>query len=212
MVAGKHIIYQIKRALRHIKMWQLIALLIIAGIASAELLRENNLGMIERRNLVKMADEQGDEANIRTALTELQYYVTTHMNTDMGDRGVYLEKTYQRAYERSIQKGLADDSASRNLYEQADRECHGVFNRTQSFPAYTQCVAEKLAPQQGNDPMANIRSPSVDLYRYNFVSPAWSPDVAGVVVAITFLLILLIVGRIILYWALYLFLKRRHQW
>lgn len=200
------------RILRHIKVWQLIIVLLIAGIASAELLRQNNLGMIERRNTVKVADEQGDDAKTQAALVELQRFVSSHMNTNMGDRGIYLEKTYQRAYERAVQDSLKDDSASRNLYDQADRECHAVFNRTSSFPAYTQCVAEKLAGQAGNDPLQNAKVPSVDLYRYNFVSPAWSPDLAGLTVALTVLIALLIAGRIILYWVLYFLLKQRHQW
>ena len=133
------------------------------------------------------------------------------MNTDMGDKGIYLEHTYQRAYDRAVQEGLQDDSASRSLYDQADAACHAVFSRTQSFPAYTQCVAEKLAGQTGNDPLANAKVPSVDLYRYNFISPLWSPDGAGIVVAITLVVGVLLVSRIILFWVLYAVLKRRHQ-
>lgn len=208
----KRKLHHAKRLLRHIKVWQLVILLLIAALVSTELLRQNNLGMVERRNKVKMADEAGDDAKIQAALEDLQSYVSNHMNTDMGEKGVYLEKTYQRAYERAVQTGLKDDSASRNLYEQADRECHAVFNRTFSFPAYTQCVAEKLSVHQGNDPLANVKGPSVDLYRYNFVSPAWSPDAAGIAVAITGLIGFLIVSRIVLYWVFYLLLRRRHQW
>jgi preprotein translocase subunit SecF len=212
MAIDKRKVYHVKRVLRHIKVWQLIILMVILGFISVELLRQNNLGMVERRNLVKMADETGDDKKVQAALVELRQYVTNHMNTSMGEKGVYLEKTYQRAYERSTLESLKDDSASRNLYDQADRECHAVFNRTQSFPAYTQCVAEKLEKFQGNDPLANVKGPSVDLYRYNFVSPAWSADLAGFAVAATILLGLLIIGRLILSLILYLVLRRVHQW
>lgn len=197
------------RILRRVKVWHLVVLFVIAFAASLVLLRQNNLGMVERRNLVKQADEQAKD--IQKALDELQRYVTTHMNTAMGEKGIYLEHSYQRAYDQAVQEGLRDDSASRSLYENADAQCQAVFNRTSSFPEYTQCVAEKLASHQGSDPLANARVPSVDVYRYNFVSPAWSPDAAGFAVLVTALLGLLILGRIILYWTLYFILKRNHH-
>jgi hypothetical protein len=73
-------------------------------------------------------------------------------------------------------------------------------------------VAEKLAGQAGNDPLQNAKVPSVDVYRYNFVSPAWSLDLAGMVVLTTGMIVLIIVIRTVMYWVLYLLLKQRHQW
>jgi hypothetical protein len=210
MAIDKHRLHHWWRVLRHIKVWHLLVLLIVSGGVSIELLRQNNLGMIERRNLVKQADEQNGD--VHKALVALQQYVTAHMNTDMGDKGIYLEHTYQRAYDRGVQESLQDDSASRSLYEAADAACHATFSRTQSFPAYTQCVAEKLVGQVGNDPLSSAKLPSVDLYRYNFISPIWSTDAAGIWIAESVLLSLLLFSRIILYWVLYGVLKRRHQW
>ena len=210
-MANKRSIHHWWRVLRHIKVWHLIVLLLIFGVISIELLRQNNLGMIERRNLVKQADEQGDDVKIQKSLTELQTYVLNHMNTSMGTNGIYLEHTYQRAYDRAVQQGLQDDSASRNLYNQADAECQATFSKTLSFPAYTQCVSEKLAGQSSSDPLANAKVPSVDLYRYNFVSPAWSPDPAGFALLITCLIGLILLGRIVLLWALYAILRSKHQ-
>lgn len=201
------------RILRRVKVWQLLILLIVFGVASVELLRQNNLSMLEHRNLVTMADEQGDNQKIQTALNDLRIYITSHMNTGMGDTGVYLNKTYQRAYDRAVQEGIQNNSASRDLYNQADAACQAVFNKTYSFPAYTQCVAGKLSAQAGgNDPLNSVKAPSVDLYRYNFVSPLWSPDAAGIAVAITVLLMLLVLGRIVLVWLLWLILRHHKRW
>ncbi|MGD8373249.1 MAG: hypothetical protein PVI21_00095 [Candidatus Woesebacteria bacterium] len=199
------------RMLRRIKVWQLMILLAIFSVASVELLRQNNLGMIELRNMVKMADEQGNDAQTKQSLADLQSYIYSHMNTSMGERGIYLEHTYQRAYERTIQEGMKDDSESRNLYNSADEACQSVFNKTYSFPAYTQCVAERLANQDSSDPLASIKTPSVDLYRYNFTSPLWTPDNAGFVVLITFLILIFLLVRILLTSILFLFLHDRHQ-
>jgi hypothetical protein len=40
--------------------------------------------------------------------------------------------------------------------------------------------------------------PSADLYRFDFVSPAWSPDVAGFTLLTTVLVTIIVIGR----WAL----------
>lgn len=210
-MSDKRKIHHWWRVVRRVKVWQLILLLIVGCVLSVELLRQNNLGMIEKRNLVKMADQQEDDTQTKQALVNLQNYISSHMNTSMGDKGVYLERTYQRAYERVVQNGLKDDSASRNLYNDADTECQSVFNKTYSFPAYTQCVAEKLATQGASDPLANVQAPSVDLYRYNFVSPIWTPDAAGFVVLFTGLVGAILVGRILLTLILFLILRSRHQ-
>lgn len=209
MALDKHSIHHWWRILRHVKVWHLVVLFVIAGLFSLVLLRQNNLGMVERRNMVKQADEQAGDT--QKALDELQRYVTDHMNTNMGEKGIYLEHSYQRAYDKAVQDGLKDDSASRSLYENADAQCQAVFNKTFSFPAYTQCVAEKLAGVQGSDPLANTHVPAVDLYRYNFVSPAWSPDAAGFAVLATCLFGFLILSRILLYWVLFFILKRNHH-
>lgn len=187
-------------------MWQLAILLIVFVLVSAFLLRQNNLEMIKKRNLVLQADEQNGD--VEKALSELQKYVLSHMNTSLGQNGIYLEHTYQRAYDRAVQEGLKDDSASRNLYEQADQACQAVFNRTYSFPAYTQCVAERLTEESSNDPLSNVALPSVDIFRYNFVSPVWSPDFAGFSVLITGVIAVLLVFRAMSFVGLYLILNK----
>lgn len=178
-----------------IRTWQLLLLLFIAAGASIELLRMNNLGMIERREAVILADKQGDEAKVKQALVELQQYVSGHMNTDMGERGIYLEKTYQRAYERAVQEGVKNDRTSHDLYDKADQACQAEFRRTSSFQVYTECVAGKLTGTQANDPLANVKPPSVDLYRYTFISPLWAPDAAGLALLMAGVLLLVILLR-----------------
>ncbi len=130
------------------------------------------------------------------------------MNTSLGQSGIYLEHTYQRAYDRTVQESLNDDSVSRNLYEQADQACQAVFNRTYSFPAYTQCVAERLTGASSNDPLSNAALPSVDIFRYNFISPIWSPDFAGFAVLITGVIAMLLVLRVVSFAGLYLILNK----
>lgn len=197
-------------ALRRIKLWQLLLLLVVMTLLTAFLLRQNNLGMVAKRNMVKMADEKGGD--VAAALTDLQNYVTTHMNTNMGDKGIYLEKTYQRAYDRAIQQALSSKSANSVLYQQADQACRPIFSRTASYPAYTQCVADKVAAQgPAQDPLSALKAPSTDLYRHNYVSPFWSADAAGFAAAFTIFILLIIVGRIFTAWLLRLLLRHRYR-
>ena len=86
--------------LRQVKLWQLLVVFIVFASASAFFLRQNNLQMIELRNLVKKADEENKD--IDQALINLQHYVTSHMNTDLGD-GIALQYSYERAYTAAVE-------------------------------------------------------------------------------------------------------------
>jgi hypothetical protein len=179
-------------------------------LLTAFLLRQNNLHMITLRNQVKQADEQNKD--IPQALTNLRDYITTHMNTGMGDRGIYLEASYQRAYDQAVQTAAQSGSDSSALYKQVDKECQALFSRTASFPAYVQCTVDKVAASgSAQDPVAAIKPPSSDLFRYNFVSPSWSPDIAGLSLLVTMLLGVIVVGATLFRMAVYMLLRRRHQ-
>jgi hypothetical protein len=178
--------------LRQVKAWHLVVLLVALLGMSAFFLRQNNLHMIERRNLVLQADEQNGD--IAKAMTELRNYIGTHMNTGMEDRGIYLEHSYQRAYEAAVAQASQTGNYTA-IYQLADRECQAAYDRTTAFAAYVQCVTDKvIAAGATPDP----QMPSADLYRFDFVSPAWSPDVAGFTLLTTVLVTIIVIGR----WAL----------
>lgn len=186
--------------LRRIKTWQLIIAIILLGSLSAFFLRQNNLQMVELRNLVKQADEQNKDVD--KALLNLQHYVTSHMNTDLGE-GVALQNSYERAYTAAVNAAANSANPNAALYAQAEAQCQPVFQRTRSFPAYTQCAADilsKLAP--GQDALSNLKTPSPDLYKFNYVSPLWSPDLAGVTVVLTLIATLMLIFRLVTYYVL----------
>lgn len=181
------------------KTWQLIIIVILLAGASAYLLRQNNLGMIERRDAVKAADE--DNGDVKQSLLNLQHYVSEHMNTGLGD-GLVLQNAYQRAYNTALQNSLNTSNPNSQFYTQVELECRAVFKRTHSFPAYTQCAHDKLSTlAPGQDPLAKFSAPSTDLFRYNYVSPLWSPDLAGLTVLLTVVVTVVIVSRSITYLA-----------
>lgn len=186
--------------IRRVKTWQLLIVLVLLVGASAFFLRQNNLQMIELKNLVKKADE--DNKDIDKALLNLQHYVTAHMNTSLGE-GVALQNTYERAYTAAVNAAANSSNPNAALYAQVEAECQPVFRRTHSFPAYTQCAHDKLSQiAPGQDAMSNLKTPSPDLYRYNFTSPLWSPDLAGFTVVLTVIAAIMLVFRLATYWIL----------
>lgn len=164
--------------------------------------------MVELRNLVTKADED-PAGDTKTALLNLQRYVSAHMNTDLGN-GIYLQETYQRDYTAAVQAAVNATNPNSQLYAQVELECRPVYQRTHSFPAYTQCAHDKLAQLAPNqDALANLKTPLVDLYHYNFISPVISFDGAGIFVLLTALTGLVIIMRLIAYLALRLLLRAR---
>lgn len=190
------------------KTWQLILILILLAFTSATLLRWNNLGMDARRAAVIQADTSGNPEKTRQALSELQRYVSSHMNTDLG-KGVYLEEAYRRDREAAI--AAATDSTNPNsaVYQQASMECRARFRGgTESFRNdYVQCVTERVGSmsQAAQD---SVKLPNPEAYRHDYASPYWSPDLAGISVAFTLLTGFAILVRLLMFGLSRLLLKR----
>lgn len=133
--------------------------------------------MLALREAVYTADK--DNGDTETALRNLQLYVTTHMNTNLsaGKNAVYppiqLKYTYDRLVQaRSSQSGQSNDQ----IYTDAQRTCEkqnptdfSGRNRIPCIQAYVQ--AHTVVSQNSEVPDA--------LYKFSFVSPRWSPDLAG---------------------------------
>lgn len=202
---------QVKRSIRQlqrVKTWQLIVLLVIFGFVAATFLRLNNVGMVDRRNAVLAADKDGDPGMIQARLYDLQRYVSSHMNADMGS--IYLENQYKRDGQRIIDQAGGDSNPNGNIYKKAQETCAPRF--TSYSQAYLQCTVNYLAQYAPADnPASTVALPKADTYRHSFTSPLWSPDFAGWSVLICLLIIVMIVARLISLWVLRLMLKMRHR-
>lgn len=215
MALNKRKLHHYLRYVTSLKTWQLVIILVLMLFVSATLLRLNNLGMLERRQAVIDADKTGDRQKTVAALEELRSYVNSHMNTDMG-RGVYLEQSYAKARDAAIERAASANSTNPNsaAYQQASVACRSRFiGGTESYRNdYVQCVIDQVgAMSQGQDPAESINLPKADTYRYSFVSPRLSLDLAGCSVLLT----LLIATLILLRWAVVIIagmlLKKRYR-
>lgn len=195
--------------LQRVKTWQLVILLIIALFMTATFLRLNNIGMVERRAAVIAADETGDEATTITRLYDLQQYVTSHMNTDLG-RGVYLEASYNRALQDWQAEQFGDQNPNGNIYQRAQEICAPQF--TSYSAAYLQCTTSELAKfPAAADPTDGSGKPRQETYIYSFTSPLWSPDFAGWSVLICLVIVVVILARLVSIAILRLLLRRHYQ-
>lgn len=200
------------KRLQLLKTWQLIILLLLFSLGAASLLRLNNLGMVERREAVMVADEKGDEKAIKASLIELQHYVSSHMNTDLGN-GVYLVKSYERDRAAALKKAQGASNPNSEVYKQASIECRSRFvGGVESFRNdYVQCVIDRVSALSGAQDNNQLNLPRADLYRFDFRSPLISFDPAGLMVAICVLIITVIIGRWIAYGILRLLLRVRYR-
>lgn len=166
-----------------------LSLAIIFGALSIAALRHNNQQMIKLRDAVYQADQQGGD--VEGALLSLRQYVFSHMNTSLasGPNAVHppiqLKYTYERL-QAAQQQQLGQDHSE--IYGQAQKTCEqqNQGGTTQSMIACIQSYTAAHGIQLTPIPEG--------LYKFDFVSAKWSPDLAGwsIVAAIFFTLAFII--------------------
>lgn len=203
---------QIKKSikeLQRVKTWQLLLLLIIMAFVAATFLRLNNIGMVQRREAVIHADEAGNQDSIIERLSDLQRYVSGHMNASLG-QGVYLEKSYNRDLQEWQSKAYGDSNPNGNIYKKAQEVCAPQFS-SYSY-AYLQCTTNELAKYPAaSDPATDTSRPRQEAYIHNFTSPVWSPDFAGWSVLVCGVILIMIIVRILSVAVLQLLLKQHYR-
>lgn len=209
VVADKSRMKQSIQGLQRVKTWQLLVLLVIVGFVAATFLRLNNVGMVQRRDAVIAADKEGNQDVLVNRLYDLQRYVSSHMNTDLG-RGVYLESSYNRDLQNWQQTQYGDANPHGNIYKKAQEICAPQFSYY-SY-AYLQCTTNELAkyPAAAN-PASETGGPRQEAYIHAFSSPLWSADFAGWSVLVCGAIILLIIIRLASIGILRLMLRRHYK-
>lgn len=172
-----------KRTLRHhyrrvrfIRPWHFLLAALVFFLLGVYGLRQNNLHMVELRDEVIKADERG--GNVEKPLEELRNYVYSHMNTDLSsgpygiDPPIQLKSKYQRLLEQR-EESLAQ------VNEQVKARAESICARKHPEKGYNSprvaCVqryVQNNAEQPGDVPK--------ELYTFDFVSPKWTPDFAGI--------------------------------
>ncbi|HVX48120.1 MAG TPA: hypothetical protein VHA05_02070 [Candidatus Saccharimonadales bacterium] len=160
--------------IRWLKPWYFALLAVIATIICVFALRANNEHMVKLRGAVYSADK--NNGDVTGALKDLQAYVTTHMNTDLsnGPTSVYPPIQLKYTYQRLVDAQQAAQSNSQ-LYTAAQHYCEQQDPVDFSGHNRVPCIEQYVESHGGSKPQAIPDA----LYKFDFVSPRWSPDLAG---------------------------------
>lgn len=181
--------------IRPVKVWYLVALTLVSLLVSVLALRSNNQHMGQLREAVYTADKENN--NVVKSLQNLQQYVNSHMNTSLasGNTSVYppiqLKYTYQRLQE-AAQAKAAQSNAS--LYSEAQKYCEQQDSTDFSGRNRVPCI-EQYVKDHGGTVAQKVPD---SMYKFDFASPSWSPDVAGWGLVATGLFAILLAARLIL--------------
>lgn len=210
MTSRKTVRHYLKQ-LRSVRVWQLVVLLLLSVIVSLTLLRMNNLTMLELKKAVIAADGKGDASEISKTISELGTYVSHHMNTSLNG-GFYMVATAERDREAALKAATENTTVvGSQVAQKASIECQSASVRA-SYGGYVNCVKVKTSELGGPESfVSELDLPSDELYKINFVAPRWSPDAAGISVAVSMLLVVIIILRITGAILLQLLLKQRFR-
>jgi hypothetical protein len=161
--------------LQRINVYVLVVILVVSTTICIFALRQNNLQALKLRDAVIAADK--DNKDVEGALTELRTFMYSHMNTSLSSGPnaikppIQLKYSYERLVEAEQQRLTVENS---KVYIEAQAECERRFPKGLSGSGRIPCITDYVASrgvEQKNIPDS--------LYKFDFVSPTWSPDIAG---------------------------------
>lgn len=179
---NKRRLHHFWRTFRHISPWYFLAVTVVLGTVAVIALRSNNQHMVVLRTAVYEADK--NDGDVTKALNDLRLYVYSHMNTSLASSdGVYPPIQLKYTYDRLV-KAESDHVAEANkqVYTAAQHYCEQQNSVDFSGHNRVPCIEAYV-----NTHGVKTHSIPDDLYKFDFVSPMWSPDLAGWSVVATIL-------------------------
>lgn len=161
--------------LRPVRPWYFLALAVVSGIVCVLALRANNLHMVALRDQVYAADK--NDGDVKGALQQLQVYVTSHMNTELSTGSTTVYPPIQLKYTYGRLLAAADKKANQSnteIYRQAQAYCEKQDPVGFSGRYRVPCIQQYIKSH-------DVTLPTIPdaMYKFDFVSPTWSPDLAG---------------------------------
>ena len=192
---NKHTIKPKQHNFSNIRPLYFLILALISAVICVVALRANNQHMNQLRQEVYAADK--DNGDVKTALQELQSYVTTHMNTNLSTgTSVYPPIQLKYTYERLQLAQNAQLGASSDIYTQAQKYCEAQNSVDFSGRNRVPCIEQYVSAHKSGQPQ-NIPE---DLYKFSFATPFWSPDLAGFTMLAAIIFGLLFVLSLVMRW------------
>lgn len=189
--------------LRIIRPWYFLILTVVFALVFVFALRSNYTHMVKLRNDVYVADMSNDD--VSGALQNLRSYVYAHMNTNLsaGNTSIYppiqLKYTYDRLTQAAAQQATTSNT---QLYTDAQTYCQQQDSTDFSGRNRVPCITQYVTTH-------GVKVPTIPdaLYKFDFASPRWSPDLAGWSLVAAVISFLLFVG----FWITQRVLRRRSR-
>lgn len=149
-------------------------LVTVFGILSVNALVNNSKEAKKRYDQLIAVDQAGGD--VESSLTHLREFIYSHMNTTIGSpTGVYPPIQLKGTYDRLVAAEQAKlEASSATVYSDAQAECErrfpGAFFGGPRIPCITDYVTSHGV---------KLKDIPDGLYKFDFVSPSWSPDLAG---------------------------------
>lgn len=171
--------------------WYFLAGALVFGVIGVFALRQNNLNAIELREKVNQVDKENGD--VEAALKELREYTYSHMNASLrSETGVQQPIQLKYRYERLVKaekKRVTD--ANEDVYTKAQKYCEARYPagtlRSKRVPCIQSYVKKYSTTTEQAIPDA--------LYKFDFVAPAWSADLAGISLLLSVILFIFFVIR-----------------
>ncbi|MFO0882139.1 MAG: hypothetical protein U0491_01700 [Candidatus Saccharimonadales bacterium] len=190
----KHHVAGLWHRFQDISLVFLIIGFLVAGGVTIFALRANNLKMASLREAVYTADSNGGD--VEAALRDLRAFVYGHMNTNLRAGSTSSEPPIQlvnrfNAAVAAEQKRVSALNNSSQVYADAQAKCE---RSSLPLTARAQCIQDYVSQNGKGIPQLSL--PNKEFYTFDFVSPIWSPDLAGLSLLATLFFGLLIIIRI----------------
>lgn len=187
----KRYLHYLWTRIRPIKTWYLFAAFLLTAIICVAALRSNYAGMVTLRDAVYEADK--NNGDIEQSLQNLRGYVARHMNTNLDTgKGVYPPIQLKYTYERLVQaekKRVA--KANSQIYTNAQKHCEKIDPNSFYGRNRVPCIQSYIK----DHPETKARNIPDALYKFDFSSPRWSPDLAGWMFVLSGVLLILTIIR-----------------
>ncbi len=198
MASNKRKLHHLLVLLRPINSFLLLGLCIASALTTVLALRSNNQEMVKLRAAVFAADKAN--TNIEGSLKDLRSYVYKHMNTNLASGANAVKPPIQLKYEYerlNAANVTAYQTASAKMLEDAQNTCVAQYPGTVFSQSRLDCAKAYAAAH----PIAQKTIPE-DLYKFDFLSTSWSPDLAGYTLLATGLFLFLFLIRVLSSWAI----------
>lgn len=170
---GKRHLRKIWKKIHLINTWYFFGLFIIFLIVGVLAIRQNNLKSIELRNVVLKADEQNTD--VEQPLKALREHIYSHMNAGLSNGTLTQPIQLKYRYERLVEAEKQKSGDSQQVYSEAQNYCEQRYGQGNLREGRVPCVQQYVNEHSGGQ-VAQIPDA---LYKFDFVSPRWSPDLAG---------------------------------